>query len=319
MMGVTVTAFTPPRHYHTTAPLRRTKKNTNTGGTPSHPASRPFNSRYVNDPPSEDLVRLREQYLESVQKLALAYETEVTKISSRGKKNTKKNTITGGTPPAVLSCTERFIELLSVEKAPVKNRANAQYAKSHRYETDYFLPTCPTDSPRTDPTVLTTMKFSGGMPIHSCKCNGPPRCSAHASMTSPTFSCINLDRQNEKFAAHSNARRKNDEFTADINARLKKACTYMVLLGHPGIGKSMALNFLVHNLLKVGRSVVVLKNNVGATSVHVFNCADETVEVTMWDALSIPVPVLNCLMGAHRRNATATSTAPGRPARRPSD
>ena len=30
---------------------------------------------------------------------------------------------------------------------------------------DYFLPTCPTDSPRTDPTVLTTMKFSGGMPI----------------------------------------------------------------------------------------------------------------------------------------------------------
>ena len=107
-----------------------------------------------------------------------------------------------------------------------------------------------------------------------------------------------LDRQNES-SLRIQCTSKNDEFAADINARHKKACTYMVLLGHPGIGKSMALNFLVHNLLKVGRSVVVLKNNVGATSVHVFNCADETVDVTKWNALPLSDPVVKCLMDAH--------------------
>ena len=108
---------------------------------------------------------------------------------------------------------------------------------------------------------------------------------AHASRPSPTFSCITSTCKNKAFAA-------------DNSAHYMKACTYMVLLGHPGIGKSMAVNYLVHRLLKVGRSVVVLKNTGGATSVHVFNCANETVDVTKWNALS-PIPILSCLLDAH--------------------
>ena len=81
----------------------------------------------------EHLAELAEQYVESFQELALAYQTEVTEISSRGKKNTN----TGGTPPPVLSCTEKFIKLLSDERGPChpcQGRTNAKYAKSHRYE-----------------------------------------------------------------------------------------------------------------------------------------------------------------------------------------
>ena len=292
--GVTVTAFTPPRHYHTTAPLRRTKKNTNTGGTPSPGVpsdQQPLRQRS----PSEDPVRLRQQYVE----LALAYQTEVTKISSRGKENTN----IGGTPPAVLSCTERFIELLSAERAPVKDAPT--HSMLNPTKETHYPPTCPTDSPRTDPTVLTTMKFSGGMPIIAASAKDRIVLRRCIKDFTDVF-MKNLDLQNKNFAA-------------DNNPHHKDACTYMVLLGHPGIGKSMALNFLVHNLLKVGRSVVVLKNNVGATSVHVFNCADETVDVTKWNALSIPIPVVKLPYGCPRRNATATSTAPGRPARRASD
>ena len=119
--------------------------------------------------------------------------------------------------------------------------------------TNYFPPSCRNESPRTDTTVLTTMKFSGGMPIDAASATDlqvvRPCIQAFTD-----FFLHNLDVQNKAFAA-------------DNSAHHMKACTYMVLLGHPGIGKSMAVNYLVHRLLKVGRSVVVLKNTGGATSV----------------------------------------------------
>ena len=132
--------------------------------------------------------------------------------------------------------------------------------------------------PLGDP-LLTSMNFRGEMPIRS----------TNASKLLVVRRCIIdfADRFLGELAI------QEEHVAADPNAR-----TYRVLLGQPGIGKTMSLNYLVFRLLNAQRSVVILKNYDKYTTVHVFHLDKNTVHVTQWDALS-PIDVINCLMRAY--------------------